>query len=149
MKIQIKNPIKIEVFSTIFQNMKLFSDNINIHLEESELSIQAMDAGHVSVVELSIPSDWFDSYSIDESTTIGINSVILHKILSTRDKSQDIELETSERNRDKMLIKFTSDNSAVFDKTFEVPLIDIDTEVMNIPVIEYDLRVLSAFGEFQ
>jgi proliferating cell nuclear antigen PCNA len=137
MKIQIKNPIKIDIFAAIFQNMKLFSDNVNICLDESGLSIQAMDAGHVSVVELSMPNDWFDSYSIDESTTIGINSVILHKILSTRDKSQDIELETT-GDPDKMLIRFTSDNSAVFDKTFEVPLMDIDVDVMNIPAIEYE-----------
>lgn len=139
MKIQITNPIKIDIFATIFQNMKLFSDNVNICLgEKSGLSIQAMDAGHVSVIELNMPNDWFDSYSVDESTTIGINSVILHKILSTRDKSQDIELETTDSNPDKMLIRFMSGNSAVFDKTFEVPLMDIDVDAMNIPPIEYE-----------
>ena len=136
MNISIRNPHKLEVFSAIFHNMKLFSDNINISLEETGLFIQAIDAGHVSVVELSIPNVWFDNYAVNSSMTIGINSVIFYKILSTRDKSQNIQIESDE-DPDTLLIKFISQDSAVFDKTFEVPLIDIDTDIMSIPTIEY------------
>jgi proliferating cell nuclear antigen PCNA len=136
MNLTINNPAKLEAFSAIFQNMKLFSDNVNISLESTGLFLQAMDAGRVSILELSIPNDWFDSYSVDSSTTIGLNSVIFHKILSTRDKSQNIQIE-SDGDPDTLLVRFKSSDSAVFDKTFEIPLIDIDSETMSIPAIEY------------
>jgi proliferating cell nuclear antigen PCNA len=136
MNLTINNPAKLDAFSAIFQNMKLFSDNVNISLESTGLFLQAMDSGRVSVVELSIPNDWFDSYSVSSGMTIGVNSVIFHRILSTRDKSQNIQIE-SDDNPDTLLVRFKSSDSAVFDKTFEIPLIDIDSETMSIPTIEY------------
>jgi proliferating cell nuclear antigen len=136
MNLTINNPVKLEAFSAIFQNMKLFSDNVNISLDETGLFLQAMDAGRVSIVELSIPNDWFDSYSINSGMTIGLNSVIFHKILSTRDKSQNIQIEADD-NPDTLIVRFKSSDSAVFDKTFEIPLVDIDSETMSIPTTEY------------
>lgn len=136
MNLTINNPAKLEAFSAIFQNMKLFSDNVNISLESTGLFLQAMDSGRVSVVELSIPNDWFDSYSVSNGMTIGLNAIIFYKILSTRDKSQNIQIEAGD-NPDTLLIRFKSSDSAVFDKTFEIPLIDIDTDTMSIPTIEY------------
>ena len=34
MNIQINNPIKADIFAAIFQNMKLFSDNVNVIFDE-------------------------------------------------------------------------------------------------------------------
>ena len=38
---------------------------------------------------------------------------------------------------DKLRLDMTSDNPTIFDKRFELPLIDIDTEMMSIPEMEY------------
>jgi hypothetical protein len=37
MNLTINNPAKLDAFSAIFQNMKLFSDNVNISLESTGL----------------------------------------------------------------------------------------------------------------
>ena len=108
MKIQISNLVKAETFSAIFQNMKLFADNINIIFDEDKMFVQAIDSGHVSILELNVPAAWFDTYE-KTNTTIGVNSVIFFKILSTRDKSQSIEIQC-DGDLDKLLIKFVSDN---------------------------------------
>ena len=133
MNLQINNPVKADLLTAIFQNMKSFSNSINLMVEEDRIFVQAIDAGHVAIVELTIPAEWFDKATLT-STVIGINSTILYKILSTRDKCQSIEFELQD---DGMGIKFTSDNKAIFDKTFRMPLIDIDVEQMEIPEIEY------------
>jgi proliferating cell nuclear antigen len=135
MNIQINNPVKAEIFAAIFQNMKLFSDSVNIIFDEEKMFIQAIDSGHVAILELNIPAAWFDKYA-QTSMTIGVNSIILFKILSTRDKCQNIEMHCDD-NADRLLIKFCSDNKTIFDKTFEMPLIDLDAELMTIPAIEY------------
>lgn len=140
MNILISDPVKCETIASIFQHMKLFSDNINIMLEEERMFIQTMDSARVSIIEINIPSTWFDKYEHVSRTniTIGINSVILFKILSIRDKSQIIEIQYNDENSDQLLIHFTSSNtSSVFDKHFEVPLIDLDADLMSIPAIDY------------
>lgn len=128
---------KSEVFASIFQNIKNFSDHINIEFNQEGLYLQTMDTSHVSIVELKIPSLWFDNYECSETIVIGISSAIVGKILSLKDKSQILEVEVSQ---DKLLIHFLShiDNpsTTVFEKHFEIPLIDIDSERMEIPNIE-------------
>ena len=135
MNIKIEDPSKAEVFSAIFQNMKSFTDNVNIIFDDEKMFVQAIDSGHVSILELNIPSTWFDKYT-PVNITIGVNAVIFFKILSTRDKCQNIEMKC-EDGADKLEIKFVSTNKTIFDKTFEMPLIDLDMELMTVPEMDY------------
>jgi len=135
--IEIKDNQKCEVFSTIFQHMKLFSDNINIFFKTDGISVQTMDNNRVSVIELLIPSTWFDRYELEEDVVIGIHTVLLFKILGTREKEQIIIIDYEGSNSDRLQIRFESDKS-LFNKSFEVPLVDLDTEIMGIPEMEYE-----------
>jgi proliferating cell nuclear antigen PCNA len=135
MNIQITNPVKADIFASVFQNMKSFSDNVNLTIDDNQLFIQAVDAGHVAIIELCLPTSWFDKCD-QANATIGVNSTILFKILSTRDKCQSISIQQTP-NSDTLLIQFTSNNKTVFDKTFEMPLLDLDAELMTIPEIDY------------
>jgi proliferating cell nuclear antigen PCNA len=140
MNIQITTPTKCEVITSIFQNMKLFSDNINIMFETDRMFIQSMDSGHVSIIELNIPSTWFDKYthvSDRKNITIGINTITLFKILSTREKNQNIEIIYDIENSDRISIIFTSEDKSVFDKNFSVPLMDLDIDTLSIPEMDY------------
>ena len=55
MNIKIDNPSKADTFSAVFQNMKSFTDNVNIIFDDEKMFVQAIDAGHVSILELNIP----------------------------------------------------------------------------------------------
>jgi len=139
MNIIINDPQKAECFSTLFQHMKLFTETTNVMLEEDRLFIQAMDSARVSILELSLPAGWFDKYENTRGGAIvlGINTTILFKVLSTRDKSQSISL-NYEDDGDKLFVDFKSENNkTVFDKFFEIPLMDIDEELMSIPQMEH------------
>ena len=127
MNIAITNLQKAETFAAIFQHIKVFTDNVNIMFEAERMYIQAMDTSRVSIFEIVLPAAWFDKYEQTNAanTTIGINTVILFKILNTRDKMQEITIDYSEDNTDKLFIHFTSENKAEFDKHFEVALMNI------------------------
>ena len=139
MNIAITNLQKAETFAAIFQHIKVFTDNVNIMFEAERMYIQAMDTSRVSIFEIVLPAAWFDKYEQTNAanTTIGINTIILFKILNTRDKMQEITIDYSEDNTDKLFIHFTSENKAEFDKHFEVALMDIESEIMQIPETEY------------
>jgi proliferating cell nuclear antigen PCNA len=138
MNIIIKNPAKADVFALIFQHIRVFTEHIIIMFEKERVYFQSMDSARISVFELNIPSSWFDTYEHNSNGTIpiGVNSTLLFKILNTREKSQQTELIFNNENEDSLNIHFTSEDKSVFDKRFELPLVDLDTEIMGIPEME-------------
>lgn len=138
MEIIILDPVKAELFTSIFHNIKIFTDNISMICKTTGIYIQTMDSSRVSIIELAIPSIWFDTYSPTVDFVIGINSSILHKILNLREKSQIIHIVYDNDENDTLFINFTSEEKLNFDKHFEMPLIDLETDYMEIPQIEYN-----------
>lgn len=142
MNIQINDTVKADVFATIFQYVKNFTENINITFDNSRMYVQAMDNARVSIFEFRIPRAWFTIYEFEmpSGITIGISSSILFRILNTRDKNQTIQIKYHpDDSEDRLYINMCAlgESANIFDKHFEVPLLDLESEVMTIPEIEY------------
>jgi Proliferating cell nuclear antigen, N-terminal domain len=182
MEIIIRNSDRADKFAAIFQHIKLFTDHIAITCSETHMKMQCMDNAHVAILELSLPASWFDVYHLAKSVRIGFNATFLHRILSSRDKEQQIQLVYSSEDTDNLLIHLTksdaisiseevvteSDAASVntkmktkekkqkeqkpvtntFDKHFELPLIDIEEEGMQIPDIEYTAELAMHSAQF-
>jgi len=139
MDLQLHHSQKADIFTGLFQHIKLFTDHINISFDTEQMFIQAMDNSHVSIFEIYLPSSWFDVYNIgtEGAIMIGVHSTNLFKVLHTRDKLHQLRIHLSEEGDDKLQIDMISDNAEVFDRHFQIPLIDIDSETMHIPEMEY------------
>ena len=107
-----------------------------------------MDNSRVSILEINIPSEWFDVYEITAGITIGINASIFYRVLNSREKSQILQIKYKNENNDKLNIHFTSENKDEFDKYFEISLIEIDSETMDIPEIEYQAEFTIGSANF-
>lgn len=143
MNVIISNSQKAEVFTAMFQHIKGFTEHVNVQFEENRMYLQSMDAARVSVFEFILPSAWFDQYehSNGSSIPLGINSTLFFKILNMREKNQIIQLIFDPEDNDKLFIHFTSEDKTVFDKHFELPLMDLDYELMAIPDMECDAEL--------
>ena len=153
MKIIINNMQKAECFAALFQHIKLMTDNINIMFERERLYVQSMDSARVSIFEIIIPSTWFDEYTVDEPVNLGINASILYKILNARDKTQVMCMDYDPDNEDRLSIHFTSANNGsvtvsvqpnkdnTFDKHFEIPLVDLESELLAIVELDYQAEI--------
>ena len=148
MNIIIKSPQKAECFAFLFQHMKLFTEHINIMFNKDKFYIQAMDNSHVSILEINIPKDWFDTFEIESPVTIGVNANILHRVLNSREKTQIFQMVYNNENNDKLNIHFTSENKDEFDKHFEISLIEIDRDIMDIPEIDYQAEFTIGSANF-
>tara|TARA_A100001015_G_scaffold255565_1_gene297092 strand:+ start:198 stop:974 length:777 start_codon:yes stop_codon:yes gene_type:complete len=141
MEIIINNPNHGLIFATLFQHMKLFTENMNIHFNPEGIYIQAMDNSHVSILEINLPNHWFDKYDVNDSVIIGINTTILFKVLNTKEDSHNVRIYLESPTSDKLDISLVSEDSKVFDKHYEIPLIDIDNELMTVPDMEYQVEM--------
>lgn len=146
MKISISIPHKAEQFAMLFQHIKTFTDHINISFMEDRMYVQCMDHSRVSIMEITLPSGWFQTYEYTKSTTIGVSSSMLYKVLNSREKNQGVEIEYVETQSDKLNIHLCNPEDGVsaktdFEKHFEIPLIDLDEDTMDIPAIEYQAEI--------
>lgn len=143
MELVINNTEKSDQFVQIFQNIKNFCDCFNINFSNEKMYIQGMDTSHISVFEINLENTWFCKYDIDENTTIGINGNIFQKILSMWTNNHTIKLKLDDKDSDKLNISFETidDKKNEFNKYYELPLCDLDCEMLTIPESEYTLDI--------
>ena len=138
MKIEISNLQKCETFVALFQHLKQFTDCVNVMFTETEMFIQSMDTGRVLVFEIRLPKEWFDVYESGYgSTIIGVHTSMFYKIMNIRDKTQEIVLETNPNMSHLSILLQKSPTKTIFDKQFELPLMDIEYDLMEIPEIDH------------
>jgi len=147
MHIVINNKEKAKAFSSMFQNMKLFCEHINLMFEPTRLYAQGMDSSQISVFEIYIPATWFDEYKQESSCVIGVNTQLFFRILNTREEGQQINIKYDEATTsDKLFLHFASEKT--FDKHFELPLVELESEMMEIPATDYQAEFSLASNNF-
>jgi DNA polymerase III sliding clamp (beta) subunit (PCNA family) len=150
MNISITDIGKAELFAIIFQHIRVFTENINIIFKSDQMYIQFMDSAHISIIEIVLPKDWFDQYELsgDQNLTLGVNSTILFRILNSREKTQAIHIQYDKSDSDKLHIKFLSENKNEFNKYFDVQLLDLDSELLEIPEMEHSAEFTLSASHF-
>mgnify|MGYP001821790108 FL=1 len=139
MRFEINEKKKCDVFINIFNNLKYFTDSILIRVDEDKMYIQGMDNSHVCVYELKLDSSWFSTWNVEESSEFGIHLPIFNKILHVWSDKQSIIIHSEDG--DKLDIEFTSEVKGEFNKYLQIPLMDIDCEMLGIPDTEYEVDI--------
>jgi proliferating cell nuclear antigen PCNA len=147
MNIQIEDPIKAEIFVSIFQHIPKFTEHVNMILEADRFYVQSINSSHVIIMEIVLPAAWFSVYSVSpEMTMIGLHSALFYKVLKKREKHQKIHLECLETNMDHIEVHFTSRETAadktIFDKHFHIPTMDIESELVAIPEMDHQAEFI-------
>ena len=132
MKFIISDSKKAVKFTTIINHLKQFTSNILIHLKPEGFYIQCLDDSHCCLFECELDPSWFEEYSFEYEKTIGISLSTFYKVLNARQESQSIELVLDEENDDIVCVNFIKGANGYFDKYFELSLINIEMECMNV-----------------
>lgn len=138
MKLIIKDNDKAESFINIFQNIKIFTEVFTLRLREDAVYIQGMDSNHVSIFEILLSKEWFSEFDFTQSETIGINSNIFPKLLNTWTPDHSIVIDYDGNDKLEIAFEKVSGNSE-YNKYFEMPLIEFEDEMMDIPEQEYTM----------
>lgn len=135
------------VFKQIIEAIKDLVQDANIDCSEDELSIQAMDSSHVSLVQVNLQSSAFDHYRCDRAISLGFNSANMSKILKCAGNDDTITLK-AEDSADTLTLMFESQGQERI-ADFELKLMDIDAEPLGIPDTTYKTTIRLPSGEFQ
>lgn len=141
MRFTITDKEKAECFCTIFKHIKNFTDHITFQFEDDMLYVQGMDSCQVSLYEIKFSKSWFSEYdsvvpSNEPTATkeVSINAIFLGSILGIRQDNQTIIIDYG---NDKLNFEYTSDATNEFDKYFELPTMELNKDILEIPESEY------------
>lgn len=136
-----------KIFKQVIDAIKDLVQDANIDCTDEELSIQAMDSSHVSLVHVTMRSEGFDHYRCDRALSLGVNSANMSKILKCSGNDDIITLK-AEDTADALTMMFESPNQDRI-ADFELKLMDIESEPLGIPDTEYKCTIRMPSGEFQ
>ena len=149
MKIELSDAKKVVQFSIILQNIRAYSEHVVMNISKDGLFMQGMDSSHCSFFEIKLNPSWFDVFYYDEDSdisTLGINTNILYKIITIFKDGQTIVLEV--QDDDRLHISFIGGNDKIFNKYFEIPLMDIQQETVKITIEDTDVELIMTSKSF-
>lgn len=136
MNLLLRDNKKCEQFVSTFMNIKTFTESVNIAIYEDRLYAQGMNPSHVALFEIVLLKDWFDIFETSGGTQhIGLSLSILQKILKTWKADHSIEL-SCKKDSARLHIYFHGKHN----KSFKMPQLDMDVELLQIPVINHPLK---------
>lgn len=135
------------IFKALIESIKDLVQDANIDCSEDELSIQAMDSSHVSLVAVTLRSAGFDHFRCDRPISLGFNSANMSKILKCAGNDDVVTLKAEDEG-DTLTLMFESEGQDRI-ADFELKLMDIDSEQLGIPDTEYKCTIKMPSGEFQ
>ena len=125
-------------FTALCAQLKALTQNVRFMFNEEGLYIQCMDDGHCCLFEARLLPEYFTKYEPDATAlSLDVNLGMLNKVLHTRQEHQTLGvLYEADKQPDVLQVSFTSDKKGVFDKYFELRLIDMDMELMDVSHFE-------------
>jgi proliferating cell nuclear antigen len=139
MLFEIQDKKKRDIFIYTFNHLKHFTDKIVLTIDPDKMYIQGMDNNHICVYELTIQSSWFQEWDVTNTYNYGISIPIFNKILHICSENQGIRIHSE--TEDNLYIEYNSIEKGEFNKYFEMPLMDIDMDILDIPDTEYQVDI--------
>jgi proliferating cell nuclear antigen PCNA len=154
MRLRITNTQHAELFVNIIKHISGYCESVNIHINSDGLYVQALDASCVCIFEIKLNCTWFDEFECTQNIILGVNISLFSQILNIYKKNQYVVLEYDEEseNSDYCCVSFqnnddTKKTSGCVPSKFNMPLMDLETELLTIPDTDYQMKSLINFKQ--
>ncbi|KAI9502447.1 hypothetical protein GGI25_006439 [Coemansia spiralis] len=131
----------------IIEAIKELVDEANFDFTESGIRLQAMDKSHVALSFLHLRDDGFREYRCDRSQTLGINLNSFSKILKCAANDDQVHIKATTDNAETLMVSFESSGKDRISE-FNLKLMDIDIDSVDVPDMDYQATVTMSSQEF-
>ncbi|KAG5546635.1 hypothetical protein RHGRI_018720 [Rhododendron griersonianum] len=131
----------------VLESIKDLVNYANFDCSATGFSLQVMDSSHVALVALLLRSEGFDHYRCDRNISMGVNLNIMAKMLKCAgNDDDDIMTLKADDGSDTVTFMFERDQHMIAD--FEMKLMDIDSQHVGIPEVDYHAVVRMPSSKF-
>jgi len=136
-----------DVFNKIIGAIGDLVEHANFDCTEEGIALQAMDSSHVSLVNLFLNKDGFTEFRADRQIALGMNIPNLMKVLKCSQSKDSVSLKADDNGESLSLTFENEEKDRV--ATFDMKLMDIDSEHLGIPETDYKCVIRMGAAEFQ
>ena len=146
MRFIVSDSYKVRAIVNIFRNLTGLVEDINLYFRDAGLYAQGMDSSHVCLCELNIEAGWFNSYTCDMDGVAGLHCKFMYKLLDCWQEGQTITMTLNPQQGDKASVELTG--SGTIEKSFEFPLVDLDSQLLDIPEADHQADITMKSAQF-
>lgn len=154
--------ISADMWKKLVDSVKDLVTEGNIQCTPDGITLQAMDTAHVALVSLSLEKNAFKAYHMEGARALGINMTNFAKILKTIDSKDVLTLrhqaddnvlqvcadDPEKINNNKKNGANGPDGAATRSSEYNLKLMEIESEEMGVPDIEYKCQIHMSTTEF-
>lgn len=140
--------VQASAFRILVEALKEILTDANLDIDETGIKVMAMDSSHTVLVHLRLHSNNFDHFYIKNKMVLGVNMINLFKLIKTMGNNDTLTLFIREDNESVLGIRLENiDNNTR--TTYELNLMDLHEDNIQIPPAEFGSVITMPSGEFQ
>jgi len=133
---------------TLVEVLKDVLNDVTLTFDSTGVKIIAMDGSHVALIHMKLEADRFEHYHCDKELNVGVCMQSWYKLMKTVSNNDTISMFMTEDDTDKLGISIhNSDKNSI--TNFNLKLLDIDNQTLNIPDVEINCVVTMPSNDFQ
>eukprot|EP00899_Mesostigma_viride_P001162 jgi/Mesvir1/11046/Mv12656-RA.1 len=128
--------------------LKELTNDVNVFFDKTGVRIVSFDLSHVALFHAFMEAEKIEEYRCNKQYTVGISLVNFFKLIKNVCVNDELELRLKEENLDVMEITILNraKNTRWF---YEMKLMDIDDDLIEIPEKDYMTCITMVSSEFQ
>lgn len=138
--------VQASSFKAAFEVLKDILNDVNMYFTPDGVKILTLDTARVALVDLELHADNFEEYECVEPITAGINITNTFKLLKTISNTDTLTVEIN--NKDMMNI-FIENPVKKTNTKFELKLLDIDEDHIQVPEVPVTITTIMPSIDFQ
>jgi proliferating cell nuclear antigen PCNA len=123
-------------FRSAIEALKDYIPQIQMHIDSEGVRIRGMDSSHVGFLDYKHAAEDCEVIKVDAPLVLGLHSAVLARVLAGVGAGDRVCLRTSAKTREKLLVEYSNEKIAK-KAVYEVPLVDIETDSLDIPDMSY------------
>lgn len=132
------------LFKRVVDSISVLIDEAEFVIDKEKFSLKATDPSQISMVDFELPKSAFNEYSVESPIRLGLDLDYLSQVMGRAKPKDQLNLSLNEKNS-RLNVVFRGSST----RKFSVPLLDLNSNELPNPKVEFDTIVKMHAGLLQ
>ena len=140
--------IQTSAIRILVEALKEILTDTNIIFDDTGIKIITTDSTKTVLIHMKLDKEKFEEYHCDKKMICGISMINLHKLIKTISNTDTLTLFIKKNNTNRLGIRINNVEKKT-QTTYELNLLDIPDDGLQIPPVEFDTELSFPSSDFQ